>query len=274
MRQIGTGILMYVSENQGTYPPVWCPIDPNNAGNNNQYSGATDATGAAANGTYVTEIARYLGSRETNLYLGLKLPVFACPNDTNTVRDTFLNSTAVLSYTMPRSFGPDLFHLSDRWRTKNDRFGASAGTWYNRGIGQTWTPGNGYPLVIRTNMVHPASKVLLLVERSYSEEAQCTNWNLGYYVDNPGQQMYDPNSLAVYGLPLLHTDIRKRSPTVTITSAGKNVAFNYLFCDDHVEFLSPRETVSNTPKGLSTCLPGQVEGGDYMWTIMPELYSN
>jgi prepilin-type N-terminal cleavage/methylation domain-containing protein/prepilin-type processing-associated H-X9-DG protein len=280
MRQVGTAIVMYTIEYKGTYPPLWFPADPNDPSNTGSpaiYAGITRG-GQPANATYVTLIARYLGSRETDVYLGLKLPVLACPNDTNTVRGTWLNSTAALSYTMPSSWGPDSIHYKDRWLGIADRRPPGAGTTLNRGIGQLWN-GNGgqYPMWIRTTMVHPASKSLLLVERSYSEEAQCTNWNLGYVVSNPASQMYDPNSLAVYGLPLLHTDPRKRpssGASLSISTAGKNVVFNYLFCDNHVELMNPRETVSNTPNGLATLIPGGWEGGDYMWTILPDQYRN
>jgi prepilin-type processing-associated H-X9-DG protein len=211
------------------------------------------------------------------------LPVFACPNDTSTVRDTFLNSTSTLSYTMPVSWGPDAYYCNARGLGINDLRQPGFGVpprpvpTLNRGIGQLWD-GNGgrYPMWIKTSMVRPAGKALLLVERSYSEEALCTNWNLGYQVFNPAAQMFDPNNAGVYGLPLLHTDIRKRinssNSAVMTAVSGKGVAFNYLFCDNHVDFLSPRDTVSNTAKGQPSLLPGAWQGGDSMWTILPDLY--
>jgi len=284
MRQVGTAIMMYSIEFKGTYPPLWFPADPNDPSNTGSpaiYAGITRG-GQPANATYVTLIARYLGSHETNAYLGVNLPVFACPNDTNTVRGTWLNSTGVLSYTMPTSWGFDFLHYKDRWLGIGDRRPPGAGSALNRGIGQLWDGNTArFPMWIRTTMVHPTSKALLLVERSYSEEAQCTNWNLGYQVNNAAAQMYDPNSLSVYGLPLLHTDPRKRSgagATLTINNAGKNIVFNYLFCDNHVELMNPRDTVSNTAKGLATLIPGtngsNWVGGDAMWTILPDQYRN
>jgi prepilin-type N-terminal cleavage/methylation domain-containing protein/prepilin-type processing-associated H-X9-DG protein len=268
MRQIGTGIAMYIIENKGTYPPEWMPSDPSDMSllgqQNNVYSGL------AKNSTYVTLIARYLGSRETDVYQGLKMPVFVCPNDTETVRGSWLNG-GPLSYSMPVSWGFDHLNYNHRWLHPADgRRQPADGATLNRGIGQLWTGAGGFPMWIRTNMVHPTSKALLLVERSYSEEAQCTNWNLGYQVANPAQQMWDSTS-AFYGLPLLHTNPLKRGPRLApMTTAGKTIGFNYLFCDNHVEFMNPRDTVHD----LATVTPTGWMGADYMWTIEPDLYKN
>jgi prepilin-type processing-associated H-X9-DG protein len=54
----------------------------------------------------------------------------------------------------------------------------------------------------------------------------------------------------------------------------REAKFNYLFCDNHVDFLTPFQTVhdqstANFPQNGTTW-----QGGDFMWTIRPYLYSN
>jgi prepilin-type processing-associated H-X9-DG protein len=141
----------------------------------------------------------------------------------------------------------------------------------NVGIGQIWDePSGGYPLWIRTSMVKPQSLVILLAERSYSEQAQVTTWEYGYTtLGNPAAQMWDPSNAGVYGFPLLHTEqARRGSYTGAVTTQGRMVKFNYLFCDGHVDFLGPRDTIHN----LNALQPGGAEGGDFMWTIRPYDY--
>src|ERR1019366_4610914 len=228
--------------------------DNPNSGANQIYSGT------AHNTSYATLLGRYLGSTIKDPFQGLNLGVFKCPNDI-LIRDGWLLQTGAgtLSYTMPGSWGPDTVYYNKRWLGIGDLREPKSGVTLNRGIGQLWDASSGaYPLWIRTSMVHPAGEALLLVERSYTEEAQCTNWNLGYQVTNPASQMWDPTT-AFYGFPLLHTNEGNRgSRSDTTSRAGKKVGFNYLYCDYHVEFLNPRATVHD----LTTIVPGGWEGGD------------
>jgi prepilin-type N-terminal cleavage/methylation domain-containing protein/prepilin-type processing-associated H-X9-DG protein len=296
MRQIGTAINMYLAENKSTYPPLWYPGDYATSGGNTidpgGYNGTLGPDGRPDNATYVTLIARYLGSNQKNIYAPLDLAVFRCPNDTSQ-RDLFLNSSSppapanspinggILSYTMPGSFQNDTLFWNDRIippGAKAGRTGAGGPlkgpTTLNVGIGQMWNSPTAYPMWIRATMVKPSSEALLLVERAYSEEGQCTNWLLGYTVSNPSGQMWVGN--AVYGLPILHSatnsisGLNPSAGAATVTS--KSVRCNYLFCDNHVELLSPRDTVSHTTGGLQTLIPGGWEGGDFMWTIRPDFY--
>lgn len=272
MRQIGMAIQMYLGEYRNTYPPEWFPQNPALQPTPTTYAPI------GPNSTYVTLVAKYLGAK-TDIYTGTNLKVFTCPNDA-TPRDPFVTSNgtvggAPLSYTMPRTYMNDPFYYNQRWldpgyEIREPRLNSG---WLNVGIGQFWDAQSGaYPMWIRTGMVHPPDKALLLVERSYSEEAQCTNWELGYWVGNPAAQMWDPTSSTVYGFPMLHSDASRRPAANAETAAGGKLpvytGFNYLFCDNHVEFLNPRDTVRN-PAALT---PQGQEGGGYMWTIRPYDY--
>lgn len=266
MRQIGTAMAIYLVDNKGTYPPEWYPDNPNSP-SNNLYSGT------ANNSSYATLIGKYLGSHAPDTYTGTDLAVFKCPNDA-IARDPFLNGGA-LSYSMPTSWGPDAIFYSVRWLGANDLRGEPAsGTTLNRGIGQLWDASAAqFPLWIKTSMVRPTGKVLLLVERAYSEEGQCTNWNLGYQVNRPSEQMWSAGG--VYGYPSLHTAPNKMGNQAVQSTAGSDARFNYLFCDYHVELLSPHDTVHSTDTLVPNPSDGKSwEGGDFMWTIRPYEYTN
>ena len=79
---------------------------------------------------------------------------------------------------------------------------------------------------------------------------------------------------AAYGYPLLHTPEQKRgykTGSNSLAQAAKNTGYNYLFCDNHVEFMCPLDTVS--VKNANTTMPvGYNLTGDYMWTIQPDQY--
>ena len=141
---------------------------------------------------------------------------------------------------------PDAIFNSIRWLGIGDLHEPSSGTTLNRGIGPLWDGNTGrYPTWIKSSMVRPTSQVLLLVERSYTEEAQCTNWNLGYQVNNPAGRMWDPS--AFYGYPLLHTNNAMRgSSTSSTVVTGKQVVNNYLFCDTHVQLMRQAEQIDQT----------------------------
>jgi prepilin-type N-terminal cleavage/methylation domain-containing protein/prepilin-type processing-associated H-X9-DG protein len=283
MRQIGMAIIMYENESKGTYPPEWFPSNPNDPGNNG--SAPALYSGIAQNSSYVSLIAKFLGAK-SDYYTGTNLKVFTCPSD-STPRDAFLSgppggTTAgggPLSYSMPISWGPDTIFANSRWLGVGDTVQPGAPSkahgkapTLNRGIGQLWDGNSGrYPMWIRANMVKPATKVLLLVERSYSEEAQCTNWNLGYQVGSPSNQIWDPASYSGYGFPLLHSDSSQRGHYGDPTSIQAiHVRFNYLFCDNHVQLMCPRDTI--TSSDLASLDPNQNVGGNFMWTIRPDEY--
>jgi prepilin-type N-terminal cleavage/methylation domain-containing protein/prepilin-type processing-associated H-X9-DG protein len=250
MRQIGTAFAMYLAENRNTYPPCWMQDDPNSF---TAYQGQ-----AGHNYSYATLLRKYLGEQKSDPYQGGNLPVFVCPNDLLD-RAAWLQGGS-LSYTMPDSPGPDTIFYKSRIPLAFHN-PPSAGTTENRGIGQLWNYSFGFPMWIRTSMVKPAPKVLLLVERSYSEQAQTTQWSLGYECKGPGYQMWSAGG--VYGFPMLHGTKGKES-------MGR---FNYLFCDNHVECLLPQETVrdKNTLKPYSS---SNWQGGDLYWTIRPYEYLN
>ncbi len=108
-------------------------------------------------------------------------------------------------------------------------------------------------------MIKPAPKVLLLVERSYSEQAQTVVWNLGYSISRPADQMYSAGG--AYGFPLLHGRKGREG----------QARFNYLYVDNHVEQAKPgAETVHD--KSTATYNPSAWEGGDYSWTIQPDKF--
>jgi prepilin-type N-terminal cleavage/methylation domain-containing protein len=250
MRQIGTAFAMYLVDSKGTYPPCWMQDNPNTF---------TDYSGQPGhNYSWATLLRKYLGATKTDPYQGSNLPVYICPNDT-LERAGWLGGGA-LSYTMPDSPGPDTIFIKHRIPLAFQN-PPSSGATENRGIGQFWNKSFGFPMWVRTSMVKPAGKVLLLVERSYSEQAQSTQWTLGYEVKGPGYQMWSAGG--VYGFPMLHATKGKET-------IGR---FNYLFADYHVELLRPQETVrdKNTLKPYSS---SNWQGGDLSWTIRPYEYQN
>jgi prepilin-type N-terminal cleavage/methylation domain-containing protein/prepilin-type processing-associated H-X9-DG protein len=273
MRQIGLAINMYITENHGTYPPLWFPENPNDSANGGTAPTLYTGPNPPKNNTYVTEISRYLGSREIDPFADdLNLPIFKCPDDTLD-RESWLGGGAC-SYTMPKCYAIDNTYYKGRWTGLGDLGPAKANKSLNMGIGQLWDSNNGhYPLWIKTNMVHPSSKALLLVERSYSEGSQSTSWNLGYQISGPEDQMYVAGT--AYGYPLLHTPSNKRpapkNSSNTLAQVAKYALYNYLFCDNHVELLSPVDTVS-TKTANAKMNTGFNDSGDFMWTILPDQY--
>jgi prepilin-type processing-associated H-X9-DG protein len=109
-------------------------------------------------------------------------------------------------------------------------------------------------------MIHPPIDVILLSERSYSEQIQSPAWFWGYDTfGKPADQMFSSNGY--YGFPMLHAG----------KGSEKFAYFNYLFVDGHVQLLNPKQTV----RDKNTLLQNQTwEGGDFMWTILPYKYKN
>jgi prepilin-type N-terminal cleavage/methylation domain-containing protein/prepilin-type processing-associated H-X9-DG protein len=268
MRQIGMAINMYLVENKNTYPPAWFPGNQaSSAAGIGSDFGEVDANKNPMNATYVTLIAKYLGPFNGNYYAGINFPVFTCPND-NIARDGFVSVGAnggggTLSYVMPASWGPDFINNRAPIRYLYPGDGAPNSYALNRGIGQFWTGPGSAPMWIKTSMLRSSYQTFLLVERAYSEQAQCSMWIYAYEVSNPADQMFSNG--AVYGNPMLHTN-----PKYVSTSNTRRAQFNYLFCDNHVELLAPSATVHDT----ATLSPGGWEGGDFMWTIDPIRYTN
>jgi len=165
---------------------------------------------------------------------------------------------------MPTSYGPDTITYSKRVLAPGVKRQPSYGATLNRGIGQNFNLDNDAPMWIKTNMIHPAGLVLMLVERSYTESTQCPNWYFGLQCNRPGSQLW-PDGVGPHGFPMLHQSGAKQ----------KVAKFNYLFCDNHVEFLSPADTVHDIPETLAYFQSGMHwKGGDSMWTILPYQYKN
>jgi prepilin-type N-terminal cleavage/methylation domain-containing protein len=261
MRQIGNAFAMYLIDYKGTYPPLWMQDDYKTFG---EYWGHADATGWH-NYSYVSLLRPYLGVKNNDLNKGSNLAIFACPSDTMP-RSEWLHG-GILSYTMPNSPNTDTIFWKDR---ANVGFGnkPSSPQTAPRGIGQFWSQKmGGWPMWVKQSMVKPTSLALLLVERVYSEQAQTTEWSLGYEVKGPFQQLWGDNTRPWYGgLPLPHGKAR----------GDRYGRFNYMFADYHVEALSPESTIKD--KRLVTPVPSPQQGpwwgGDYMWTIRPLQYKN
>ena len=235
LRQLGIAFEMYVSEHKGTYPPAWFQDDQTIGG----YSGQP-----GRNITWATLLRQYIGVKNNDPRQGGNLPVFKCPND-RLERAPWLGG-GPLSYAMPTSWGPDPIFNARRTPPQ------SPNSTLNRGMGQWFTSG-GYPMWIRKNMVKPSGEVILLAERSYSEQAQTVVWTLGYGLSNPANQLWSAGG--VYGFPMLHANKGRENLST----------FNYLFADSHVQLMNSRDTV----RDKNTLLPGGWQGGDYMWTIRP-----
>jgi prepilin-type N-terminal cleavage/methylation domain-containing protein len=259
MRQIGQAFAMYLVDSKGAYPPLWMQDDYKSYG---EYWGQADATGWH-NYSYATLLRKYLGVRNDDLNKGGNLAIFQCPSDTVPRSDWLHGGT--LTYTMPDSPNFDPIFWKERQVLGNGNKPPS-GIGF-RGVGQLWNKKMGaYPMWVRQSMLKPTSLVLLLVERIYVEQAQSTEWSLGYEVKSPLYQLWiDPNRPWYGGLPIPHGKKDKESVA----------KFNYLFADYHVDLLAPTETVKdkrivNQPAPNSNFW----WGGDYMWTIRPLEYRN
>jgi len=256
MRQLGMAIEMYTAEYKNTYPPAWFEDDWKTVGTTPPYYGL-----AGHNVTWATLVRKYIiggnAAKSDDPRKGSDYGVFKCPSDV-LERASWLGG-GTLSYAMSSSWGPDSFFNAIRERPKGQPV-PGPGTTLNRGVGQRFDTIFGYPMWVKKNMVRPSGDAILLAERSYSEQAQTTAWNLGYQMGSPQAQMWSAGG--VYGFPLNHA-----------TKKGKEqVAYlNYLFCDGHVQAFLPKETV----RDKSTASPTWTwVGGDYMWTIRPNDYKN
>ena len=275
MHQIGIAFSMYLVDNKNTYPPLWCPDYPDSSTNTTYF-------GTGNNTTYVSLLAKYIGSGKTfGINSGSNFGVFRCPND-NLDRATWLSPYSssnptygdILSYTMPVSEGFDKVHISDRFSYPQSGGTPVAGPepYINRGIGQVWD-GKGdtamYPIAVRSSFVRAPGLVLLLVERNDSYQTQNTVFNIGLICENPSQQIWhygDPTT----PVPTLHTSGNKSTSS---TNSIKQIRFNYMFVDGHVELLNPSQTVHDTTKVLPYS-GGNFGGADYMWTLDPYNYSD
>jgi hypothetical protein len=257
-----------LNDYKGTYPPLWYP-------DNLVDNGWTGDPGN--NESFMTLLGRYLGAPTADPHRDISLGVFQCPSDV-LPRDSYLlqGGAGIASYTMPQSYGAD--HLLYNIRvlppgTPPSR-GPVSGQTLNRGIGQCFgvIAGSGtstdVPMWIKVNMPHPSAKVLLLVERAYTEQVQSAEWELGLECERPGSQLWPDPTDPAHGTPLLHSNAHQ----INTSPVAK---FNYLFCDYHVDFLAPADTVreqdtvwyaENVPAGANWW------GGDYSWTILPDQY--
>jgi prepilin-type N-terminal cleavage/methylation domain-containing protein len=261
MRQIGNAFAMYLIDSKGTYPPLWMQDDYNSYP---EYFGHVDGKGYH-NYTYATLLRKYLGVKNDDIYKGGDFAIFRCPSD-DMPRSDWLHG-GILTYTMPDSPNTDTVFWKERAiigfvnKPKQPQTAP-------RGIGQFWNSRmGGWPMWVRQSMVKPSSLALLLVERVYVEQAQTTEWSLGYEVKGPFSQLWGDNTRPYYGgLPLPHGKGR----------GDRYGRFNYLFCDYHVEALTPDATIKDK-RLIQPVPPGQQGpwwGGDYMWTIRPLEYKN
>ncbi len=106
MRQVGLAFAMYLNDYKYTYPPLWYPDN------------LMDSMGygdPGNNESFVTLLARYLGSHATDPHLDASLGVFQCPSDVLQREYDWLPTTAgPLSYVMPQSYGPDNIYYNIR----------------------------------------------------------------------------------------------------------------------------------------------------------------
>lgn len=258
MRQIGTAIAMYLGEFKGVYPPLIYHDDWKTSTYNGNRSVGFDGL-----------LRKYLGSK-VDPKRPANLGVFKCPSDDTIRFDYYPKDAGLITYQMPMSYGFDTIFWNKRDVGPYMPPPSPGGT-LNRGLGQFWSELNQLPAMwIKTSMVKPNSKVLMLVERSYKHSVQSTAPDArGYGVNRPGQQI---NFIDVnHGNPMLHG-----KPVGILALRGKMSAFNYLFADYHVEWLAPTETVRD--KSTLLWQDGNYGaywmGGDYMWTIRPDEYKN
>ena len=252
MRQIGLAFEMYLNEYKGTYPPAWFQDDYLTSNNSNGLLNHTF--------TWSSMLRKYLGVRNNDPLKPADLKVYKCPSDVND-RAVWITGNAIQSYAMPSSFrgSTNGLFLDRRIVTAaNGANGLNQWTWMNQSIGQIFQ--NYYPMWVRRNMVKPAGEVLLLTERCYSEQSQSVSWLPPGDLRNPSSQLWWVSNTTYqwYGFPMPHAR----------AGETKSAGFNYLFADNHVAFMRPRDTVRD--KSLADT-PNST-GGDYMWTIRPYDY--
>ena len=281
MRQLALAFHTYVADHKNTYPASWRPDNPD------AQVGPPNPVGDVT--TFTSALAKYLGVRQPTggrelTKRGTYLKIWQCPADTME-RNDFLSrpewddrNGGPLSYMMPRSYRRDSYYGSQKYRYKTPsdvlpRGGDMSTLNLNCGMGQVWDGPGAWPMWIKSNMIKPTSKVILLVERSYSEQTQNTKWEYPFLISGPIDQIWDPGALDHHGFPMLHSDAAKRGVRSDPASKqGINVRFNYLFVDGHVDLLSPRETISTTLLNGGAMTPGYGGRSDFMWTIRPYDY--
>jgi prepilin-type processing-associated H-X9-DG protein len=273
LRQLGLAFANYVGENKGTYPPSWRPTNPTLTSSNI----SSTPTPVGPNQTFCSLLAKYLGVKGADGVSGTNLKIWQCTNDT-LERSDFLSNLSnpvnggPLSYMMPRSYHIDPYYGKLTYRNltiaDNPKGPNFSTTYVNVGMGQVWDGPGSYGMWIKTNMIKTPPKVILLAERSYSEQTQGTGWGYPFLLQNPSQQIWDSQSITAHGFPLLHSDANKRGGRTDDKSIqGRNVRFNYLFCDGHSELMCPRDTIHDQ----NAMVPG-FGSGDFMWTIRPSDY--
>ncbi|HWB53774.1 MAG TPA: DUF1559 domain-containing protein [Tepidisphaeraceae bacterium] len=276
MHQIGMAFAMYLNDNNQTYPPMWISDDTNWGKGYGDTTGNIPGT-VSYNESYATLLAKYLGAKNHDPHLPISLGVFRCPSDSADVADWMPKNMGLarMTYVMPMSTGIDTIYGSRRLlppgSNRRGRGVDFTSTNVNRGIGQYFffggtvgaagdVPPPEYPLWIKTSMVHPPDKALLLVERSQAECTQSAYFAFGLECNRPSDQLWPSSTYPSHQYPMLHA-----------VPGHQNAAkFNYLFCDDHVAFLSPADTVHDK----TTLQSGGWQGGDFMWTIRPDDYHN
>lgn len=255
MRQIGLAMEMYCTEFKGTYPPAVFADDWRTQTGNYSRDKTVGFDGL---------LRRYLGRKDLDAKDIANLPIFTCPSD-DSPRFTYLPKGAgLMTYVMPSSPGQDPFYWNQRVVGVGRNPPRNTDT-LNRGIGQVFLVNSDRPMWVKKKMVKPASLVLLLVERAYSHGVQTgfasePSYPYGYAIHRPGQQM--KFIAGDHGNPKIHTN-RARTD---------DVRFNYLFADNHVEFLAPKQTIKNQNALKWTDYGQDWQGADHMWTVRPNDY--
>ena len=255
MRQIGLAIEMYTVDNKGTYPPALFADDwKRNAGN---YS--TSKT-VAFDGL----LRKYLGQKNSDPKTPANLPIFTCPSDSIPRLGYFDQRAGPMTYFMPSCPRSDTVFWNQR-ETSDFANPPRKGDSLNCGIGQIFLISADHPLWVRKSTIKPTTKVLLLIERAHRQSVQSSfesGYPYGYaFVYRPGQQV--SNSVEVmHGDPLLHAR--------RIAGGAKGSFFNYLYCDYHVSYQSPRDTILD-PQYMIWTNYNQWDG-DKWWTIRPDKY--
>ena len=248
MRQIGMAMQMYVNDWKGTYPPCWIQ-DDKAVTPPNSYVGEV-----GKNRSYVTLLLKYVGFPKNDPYQGCNAKLFTCPNDlleraSWLGRGRIVIHNAIKLGTRRYLLQAALQRISKPTFLRHD---AEPGYW-------TILEWPQFLSDVGSNFDDQAGpKVLLLVERSYSEQAKTVVWNLGYSISRPADQMYSAGG--AYGFPLLHGGKGREG----------QARFNYLYVDNHVEQQTGEKPSTINRPQLTTPVPG--EGGDYSWTIQPDKF--
>jgi type II secretory pathway pseudopilin PulG len=258
LKQIGNAFAMYLVESKGVYPPLLYFDDWRTSTYNGSRSVGFDGL-----------LRKYLGSN-LDPRKPANVGVFTCPSDDTIRFDYYPKDAGKITYEMPMSFGRDDIFWNRR-DVGTYMTAPTAPVTLNRGIGQFWSGLNDTPpLWIKTSMVKPVSKALLLVERSYKHSVQALTPDArGYGVKPPG------------AAGQLHRRQSRQSDAARQTgehppAAGAHVGVQLPLLRLPRRMPGPSETVrdQSTLKWQDGQYSTYWQGGDFMWTIRPDEYKN